>query len=55
MAIVGGGISGIYAAYRLLKTKKETKVCVFEKNVRLGGRILDHRFKQAPDIVVGEL
>ena len=55
VAIVGGGISGVYAAYRLLKANKNTKVCVFEKDVRLGGRILDYSFKQAPNVAVGEL
>ncbi|KAL9951543.1 hypothetical protein ACROYT_G044219 [Oculina patagonica] len=40
-------------AETLLRKKKETSVCVFEKEDWFGGRILDHRFPQAPDITVG--
>ena len=54
MGIVGGGISGLYMAYQLLDKKKEKNVCVFEQESRLGGRIKDHRFKEAPDVHVGE-
>ena len=41
-------------AETLLRTKKETSVCVFEKEARFGGRILDHWFSQAPDVAVGK-
>ena len=41
-------------AETLLRKKKETNVCVFEKESRFGGRILDHWFAQAPDVAVGE-
>ena len=54
MGIVGGGISGLYMAYKLLKEKKEKSVCIFEKDSRLGGRILDYHFKEAPNIDVGK-
>ena len=54
VGIIGGGISGLYMAYKLLQEKKETSVCVFEKDSRLGGRILDYHFKEAPDIDVGK-
>lgn len=54
VTIVGGGISGLYMAYMLLKTKKESQVCVFEKDPNLGGRIRDYHFKQAPAVDVGK-
>ncbi|XP_078374120.1 achacin-like isoform X3 [Oculina patagonica] len=53
VGIVGGGISGLYMAESLLRHKKETKVCVFERDTRLGGRIYDHVFPQVPDESVG--
>lgn len=37
--ILGGGISGLYCAYNLLKKDKNLKVLVLEKNPKLGGRI----------------
>ena len=54
VAIVGGGLAGLYMAESLLRHKKETKVCVFERDVRLGGRIFDYVFPQVPDEVVGK-
>ena len=55
VGIVGGGAAGLYMAYKLLVKKKERGVCVFESENRTGGRILDHTFKEAPDIHVGKL
>ena len=52
VGIAGGGISGLYMAYKLLVENKETKVCIFEQENRVGGRILDHRFGEAPEIYV---
>ena len=37
--IIGGGISGLYCAYRILKREPSKKVLVLEKTNRLGGRI----------------
>ena len=42
-------------AETLLRKKKETSVCVFEKDDRFGGRIFDYRFLQAPNITVGKV
>ena len=42
-------------AETLLREKKETSVCVFEKEDRFGGRILDHWFPQAPNVTVGKV
>ena len=41
-------------SYNILKNNSKTKVCVLEKDSRFGGRILDHRFKEAPNIIVGK-
>lgn len=44
-------------AYALLESKNktnETNVCVFEREDRLGGKIFDFNFKQAPDVAVGK-
>ncbi|XP_015755689.1 PREDICTED: uncharacterized protein LOC107335208 isoform X5 [Acropora digitifera] len=53
VAIVGGGAAGLVLARDLLKSGSETNVCIFEKENRLGGKILDYRFPEAPNITVG--
>ena len=53
VAIVGGGTGGLYTAESLLRHKKETKVCLFERNERLGGRFYDYVFPQVPNETVG--
>ena len=44
VAIVGGGVSGVYAAWRLRtdppKGKPQPNVQVFEQSQRIGGRLL---------------
>ena len=47
------GISGLLTAYELLKNRKETNVCILEKENRLGGKIFDHRFAHAPNVTIG--
>lgn len=37
--IVGGGISGLYAAYELSKNNDASNISIYEKTGRLGGRI----------------
>jgi cytochrome b involved in lipid metabolism len=37
--IVGGGISGLYCCYNILKYNSKLKVCIIEKSGRWGGRI----------------
>jgi len=37
--IVGGGVGGIYCAWRLLKKNPLTKIILFEQSNRLGGRL----------------
>ena len=64
IAIVGGGTSGIYTAWRMLleadsspklKEWKEKrgrlKIGIFEKSKRIGGRILSAKAPGLPDVV----
>lgn len=37
--IVGAGISGLYAAYQILKKTPELKIAILEKEDRIGGRV----------------
>jgi len=55
VAVVGGGISGMYMAETLMRMKKEDNVCLFEKDSRFGGRDYDFRFSQAPNISISML
>ena len=48
------GTAGLLMAYSLLQSSKETDVCIFEKENRLGGKIFDHRFPDAPKVTVGK-
>ena len=41
--VVGGGVSGLYSAYKLSKQYPKMTIKVIEKNDRLGGRI--HTYK----------
>ena len=40
LGIVGGGIAGLYTAYKL-GPRLGARICLFEKEARLGGRIFD--------------
>jgi monoamine oxidase len=46
--VIGAGLAGLAAAYRL--TQKGWKVTVLEATDRLGGRVMTHRFKRAPEL-----
>ena len=48
------GTGGLLMAYALLNKTKETNVCVFEREDRLGGKIFDFSFTQAPGVAVGK-
>jgi hypothetical protein len=54
IAIVGGGVSGVYSAWRLKLANPKSKIVVFEASGRIGGRLLSIR---PPDIsnMVAEL
>jgi len=47
--VIGAGLAGLAAAYEL--TLRHWKVTVLEAGDRLGGRVLSHRFHQAPHLV----
>ena len=55
VAIIGGGVSGLYVAETLLRLHKETDVCLFERSDRVGGRIHDYTFQRMPGVPVSKL
>ena len=42
--IIGGGISGLYAAYLIQKRFPFQKILILEKNTTLGGRMNTYNF-----------
>jgi len=38
----------------LLSLHQERNVCLFEKENKLGGRILDHTFERLPDVPISK-
>lgn len=53
VAIVGGGVSGVYTGYRLLGDKRceQRKITVYEMSHRIGGRLLSVRAPGVPSVV----
>ena len=51
VAIVGGGVSGAYAAWRLRQERPNLRVRLFEASERIGGRLHSVSFPQAPHLV----
>ncbi|HVP83582.1 MAG TPA: FAD-dependent oxidoreductase [Rhizomicrobium sp.] len=51
IAIVGGGLSGIYAALRLATAKPTLSMRLFEMSDRIGGRLRSIAFPQAPGLI----
>lgn len=51
VAIVGGGVSGVYAAWRLLTEGRKSRVAVFEASDRIGGRLFSATPPHIPDMV----
>ncbi len=51
VAIVGGGVSGVYAAWRLRQEQPHLRVRLFEASDRIGGRLHSVAFPQAPHLV----
>jgi len=51
IAIVGGGLSGIYAALRLSTSKPTSSLRLFEVSDRIGGRLRSISFPQAPGLI----
>lgn len=54
VAVIGGGVAGVYAAWRLRRERPELRVRLFEASERIGGRLHSVAFAQAPHLV-GEL
>ncbi|HLJ51860.1 MAG TPA: FAD-dependent oxidoreductase [Rhizomicrobium sp.] len=52
VAIVGGGVAGTYAAWRLALARPHLKTRLFEASDRIGGRLHSVSFPQAPHLVV---
>lgn len=48
VAIIGGGVAGAYAAYRLTRAKDKLDVRLFEQSGRIGGRLWSYA---APEIL----
>jgi monoamine oxidase len=51
IAIVGGGVSGVYSAWRLRKANPSAKVVLFEGLGHIGGRLLSLRPPDIPNMV----
>ncbi|OHX11354.1 flavin monoamine oxidase family protein [Chromobacterium sphagni] len=51
IAIIGGGVSGVYCAWRLKQEKPNDKIAVFEASNHIGGRLLSVRPPDIPDMV----
>ena len=51
IAIVGGGVSGVYSAWRLQKANPAGKIVVFEASDHIGGRLLSVGPPDIPDMV----
>lgn len=51
VAVVGGGVSGVYAAWRLLTEGGQRRVGVFEAGDHIGGRLLSVSPPHIPDMV----
>ncbi|XP_022777440.1 uncharacterized protein LOC111318838 [Stylophora pistillata] len=50
---IAQGTGGLLTAYTLLSKKKETNICIFEREDHPGGRILNFSFVKVPDVAVG--
>src|SRR6202166_4435962 len=51
VAVVGGGVSGAYALWRLRQERPNLSVRLFEVSERIGGRLHSVSFPQAPHLV----
>lgn len=51
IAIIGGGVSGVYSAWKLQQKYPEKKIVVFEGSDHIGGRLLSVRPPDIPDMV----
>jgi lysine 2-monooxygenase len=51
VAIVGGGVAGTYAAWRIAGEQPHLRVALFEMSDRIGGRLRSIAFREAPDLI----
>ncbi|HEY6577702.1 MAG TPA: FAD-dependent oxidoreductase [Rhizomicrobium sp.] len=51
VAIVGGGVAGAYAAWRLVSEQPHLRVTLFEMSDRIGGRLRSIAFPEAPHLI----
>ena len=51
--IVGGGLSGLYRAYQLSKTKSKAKIHIYQDSDRIGGRIYTHTLQNGTKVDMG--
>ena len=51
VAIVGGGVSGVYTAWRLRQEQPHLRVRLFEASNRIGGRLHSVAFPEAPHLI----
>src|SRR5579872_3360555 len=51
VAVVGGGVSGVYSAWRLLTEGKARDIQVFEASDHIGGRLLSVPPPDIPNMV----
>lgn len=50
VAIIGGGVSGVYCGWRIRAASPDTKVALFEYGRRIGGRLYTATMPGAPDV-----
>ena len=50
VAVVGGGVSGAYAAWRLASERKSSKIHLYELSDRIGGRLLSMTMPGMPHV-----
>ncbi len=46
LVIIGGGITGLYTLYKIIKSKKDLHISLYEKNDYFGGRIYTYFYKK---------
>ena len=50
--IIGGGISGLYTAYKLKEMNNNIKILILEKDIKIGGRLGNYKF-YGENVVIG--
>ena len=51
IAIIGGGVSGTYSAWRLQNSHPEKRIALFEYGNRIGGRLFSKKLPGLPNVV----